>query len=422
MARMRERLAELLLFLKQEELNQRSFLAFDLDALLAGFDALKLHFPVETLHAVAVKANPLLGILEHLKEQGAGAECASWGECELALAAGYDPTVIVYDSPVKSEPDLELALRAGITINADSFQEWERIERLLLRIDSSSRLGLRINPQIGESKILMTSVVGKGSKFGVPLQTDYDRLKHLYLSHENLSAIHVHAGSQGCSLEFMVDAVAAVYAFAEDVNQAALAEFGAPRIKTFDIGGGASVVYREGQVPFDMSAYVANLKRACPSLFSSYQLITEFGRYIHAPHATAFSQVEYLKSVAEDDLAMIHFGADLLIRDCYAPDNWSHEMSVYDQKGRLKVGETRSYTVAGPLCFSGDIITRHRHLPKIDCYDYLAIHDVGAYSFSMWSVYNSRPFPLCVGYRSGQFSILRREDSPQDIISFWSRR
>ncbi len=415
-------LIESLAFLAQESLQKRAFLLYDLDQLDRRYAMLQSLFPDTTVHAVAVKSNPLLGVLDHLKALGAGAECASWGECELALAAGYAPEHIVYDSPAKTREDLENALDQGIMINMDSFQEWDQVASILKEGASPSRLGLRINPQLGESDILMTSVVGKGSKFGVPLKHEYKALKSLYLKQPELTAIHVHAGSQGCSLDFMVRAVSAVYAFAEEINRASIAACGAPRITTIDIGGGASVKYREGQSDFDLSGYVAALKKECPTLFTHYQLVTEFGRWVHVHQGVAYSQVEYVKPGAGEDIAMIHFGADLLIRECYAPETWSHEIQVYGQDGSLKVADPKPYTIAGPLCFSGDIVTKHRQLPKIDRYDYLAIQDVGAYTFSMWSVYNSRPFPLCLGRRDKKIFVLRREDTSDDIVSFWGRR
>jgi diaminopimelate decarboxylase len=46
-------------------------------------------FPAGTLHAVAMKANPLKRILEFLLPLGAGAEVASLGELKLAIRAGY---------------------------------------------------------------------------------------------------------------------------------------------------------------------------------------------------------------------------------------------------------------------------------------------------------------------------------------------
>ena len=83
---------------------------YDLDALLDRGEALRGAFPAETLHAFAVKACPLPVVLALLAEQGFGAEAASLGEIHLALAAGFPPERIVFDSPAKTVEELRLAL------------------------------------------------------------------------------------------------------------------------------------------------------------------------------------------------------------------------------------------------------------------------------------------------------------------------
>src|SRR5262245_5064844 len=89
-------------------------------------------------------------------------------------------------------------------------------------------------------------------------------------------------------------------------------------------------------------------------------------------------------------IAIVHCGADLLPRTCYLPTVWPLRVSVADATGRIKEGAPISYNIAGPLCFSGDLIARERPLPSISVGDWLIVHDVGAYTLGMWSIYNSR--------------------------------
>jgi diaminopimelate decarboxylase len=119
---------------------------------------------------------------------------------------------------------------------------------------------------------------------------------------------------------------------------------------------------------------------------------------------------------------MIHVGADLFVRECLNPRDWSHEYAVFDGNGNLKTGlDDVPYNLAGPLCFAGDILAREIGLPPVEAGDYLAIRDTGSYTFSMWSRYNSRQTPAILGYRNGgkRFEVIRRRETPEETIRFW---
>jgi diaminopimelate decarboxylase/aspartate kinase len=64
---------------------------------------------------------------------------------------------------------------------------------------------------------------------------------------------------------------------------------------------------------------------------------------------------------------------------------------------RLSEAATRSYTVVGPICESGDELGRDRQLPPCTEGDVLLIADAGAYGHAMASSYNLRsPAPELV--------------------------
>ena len=195
-------------------------------------------------------------------------------------------------------------------------------------------------------------------------------------------------------------------------------------ITHFDIGGGAFHNYHSDAVPFCMKRYVETLTATCPKLFSHYNIVTEFGRFVHAPTACAYSEVVQILDRSSSRIALSQFGSDLFLRLCYMPDVWFFNLSVLDSFGNEKASQLQPQTIAGPLCFSGDILFKNRPLPQIDMGDYLVFHDVGAYTFSMWSAYCSRYFPLCLGIKNEgtEVFVLRRSDQKQDLIEFWSRK
>jgi diaminopimelate decarboxylase len=402
-----------------------SVIFYDLASLESRLKHLTSCFPQTTMHALAVKANPLAKIMGFAREvsPNLGVEAASIGEVTMALKAGYNPGQIVFDSPVKTMADLEFALTKGVHLNIDNLSELDRVERITLTGSNTltGSVGIRINPQIGLGTIAESSVAGEYSKFGVPVNYLRAELEQAYLTHRWLTGVHLHVGSQGCSMQMLTDGIGVLYDFVMEINeQRKLAGF--PLISVFDIGGGLPVSYQAGSAAPSMKEYVAKIAVRAPLLFdpSLFRLITEFGRWTYTNAGFTASRVEYVKRDPAINTAMLHVGADLFVRECLNPTDWHHEYSVYDRHGHLKNGlDVHPYNLAGPLCFSGDIIAKNVSLPRIEEGDYLVIHDTGGYTFSMWSRYNSRQTPRIIGYRNDQFEILKERESLEELQRFW---
>ncbi|MEI6060056.1 MAG: diaminopimelate decarboxylase [Bacteroidota bacterium] len=401
-----------------------AMLFYDMEFLESKILGLQELFPPSTLHAVAMKANPLSKILLKINTLGAGIEVASLPELYLAEKAGFAPASIVFDSPCKTKEEITYALCAGVCLNADSFEELSRIDGILKTIKSSSLIGLRINPQVGSGKIESTSVADTISKFGIPIHNNREKIRAAYLEYAWLIGIHVHIGSQGCEVPLIVEGVRKVLDLANEVNGLLKQEQGQTQISVFDIGGGLPVSYHPDVNAVSMEQYKTMLKNSCKELFDGqYKLITEFGRYYHANAGWVASKVEYVKREPDCNIIMTHIGADLFLRKCYNPGDWHHEITLVDRHGKLKFGaNTHKYMVAGPLCFAGDIIARDLELPEAEEGDFLLVHDAGAYTLGMWSRYNSRQIPIVIGYYSGKptFEILKERESPEDILHFWA--
>lgn len=387
----------------------------DLDRMEGRLAAVRTAFGRTSLVAAAVKANPLPTVLAVLAACGAGAEVASLPELQLALDAGFAPGNIVFDSPAKTVDELDFAVPLGVLVNADNLEELERLATVGKALGRTPRAGLRVNPQVGAGRIQATSVADVYSKFGVPLD-GREAIKEAFSRHPWLDGLHVHIGSQGCPLELLVAGVGAVYDLAGEINAA----LGPGRIRRFDLGGGLPVAYREGDAPPTPQQYATALAQRCPGLFSGeFELVTEFGRFLHAPCGLAASRVEYVKHQPGHRTAILHLGADMFVRECYNRDLWHHTVTLLTPDGREKHGPTASWHLAGPLCFSGDFPVWEAALPVVAPGDWVVIHDVGAYTLAMWSRYNSRQMPRIVGLRQGLFTVLRERETPCDVARFW---
>jgi diaminopimelate decarboxylase len=389
----------------------------DMDRVRARIERLKAAYPQGTLHTVAIKANPLVEVLRAAVACGAGLEAASLEEVHLALAAGCPPDRLVYDSPAKTRAEIAEALRRGVRLNADNLDELERIAALRRLGDSASRIGLRVNPQVGMGDIALTSVAGRRSKFGVPIEQE-GAIHAAFARYPWLTGLHVHVGSQGCALEQMVEGVRRVEALRREIQGGP----GGGAIDTMDIGGGLPVAYRATDRPTSLEAYAAALRREVPTLFEpGTRLITELGRWIHAGSGWAVSRVEYVKEADGERTAVLHLGADFLLRRAYLPQDWHHDFAVLDAEGTPKGGAQLPSMLAGPLCFGGDVLARDLPLPAMSPGDLVVIRDTGAYTLSMWSRHCSRGIPAVLGVDRGEILVLRERERPEDVVAFWSR-
>lgn len=388
--------------------------------LRAAFDAVTAP-GTPVLHAFAVKATPLVPVLRLLNAEGIGAEVASPGELALARAAGVPPNRTVLDSPAKTPAELREALALGIAVNADNPQELDRIDALMRSATSRSPLGIRVNPQVGGGSIEATSTATATSKFGVALRDEGARewVVRAYADRPWLRRLHAHTGSQGIPLSLMVQGVAETYALAEEINR----RLGRPQIDTLDIGGGLPVNFGSDDTTPTYAQYARLLSEAVPGLFDGrYGLVTEFGRSLSAKHGTVVARVEYAKSAGGRPVAVTHAGVQVATRTVYVPGSWPLRIAAYDGKGRPKEGPAVVQDVAGPACFSGDLLAEGRALPLLEQGDYAAALDTGAYYFAHHYAYNSLARPGIYGFAPDgaggiSFATVREPQSLEEIVA-----
>lgn len=378
-------------------------------------------FPKHFRHTFAAKANTMRRALELVRGAGMGCEVASPGELEQAIRAGFEAGDIVYDEPTKTRRVLEKALAMGISLNIDNFQEFERVAALVKRIKSRSRIGFRINPQVGAGSITAMSTATETSKFGTALEDDgsRDRLLETYLANDWLSSVHTHIGSQGCDMPLMIAGIRKLVDFAKTVNAAA----GRQRIAVIDIGGGLPVNFRSEEVTPTFDDYASRLKAEVPELFTGEFVVkTEFGRSIFAKNGFIAAKVEYTKTSGGRRIAISHAGAQIATRTVFMPELWALRISVLDAAGNAKTGPKEIQNIAGPCCFAGDLVAQERLLPVMEPGDIVVLHDTGAYYFSNPFFYNSLPASAVLGADltadgSVRFDVWREQQSCDDILA-----
>lgn len=409
--------------------------AYDLDAFEANLLACRKAFDnaaqtgTQFLHAVAVKNNPVAGLLELCRDAGHGAECASLSEVRYALTLGFKPEQVVYDSPCKTRAEIDWALDHGVLYNVDSWSELKRVDAYVAAHGGQpggATVGLRVNPLVGAGSVGALSVSTKSSKFGIPVGDDHTAILNAVRARPWITCLHVHVGSAGGNLALLCAGISKVLSLVLEINA------DGSQIKTFDIGGGLTVNWDSDKVDPSYEEYVAALQSHIPTLFSSnLRIVTEFGAATNTKFGWIASRVEYVKE-CDIPTALIHVGADVLVRDCYCPGVFSkHRIKVLTSDGKWKDGKPIKQRISGPLCFAGDTLV-DIELPQLEEGDVVLILDTGGNSLGLFSRHNSRLAPRVLGYRgldaavangggTLNLQVMKPEESIEDVYKFWGK-
>lgn len=394
----------------------------DLDTLDELMSSLTQAYPTHlpALHTIAAKAITLRPVLARFAQAGFGCEVASPGELELALVAGFPPERIVFDSPAKTEAEIVRALDLGVSFNVDNFEELARVDQAVARVGSHrSVIGMRINPQTGAGVIDAMSTATSTSKFGIGLADFRAQIVAAFAARPWLTQLHVHSGSQGLSLEHAAEGVRLIAELADDITE----QVGSRQIQRIDIGGGLPVNFESDDITPTFADHRAVLEAAAPSLFDgTYTLVTEFGRALTAKAGTLVARVEYTKVTGGRPIAVTHAGVQVATRTVFAPAAWPLRVDVYDARGSRRDEQPQIQDVAGPACFTGDMLAVGRELPTIHPGDLVAIPDTGGYYFSTHFAYNALPRPAVYAVESVPdgdrcWSLARRAQTIEEIVT-----
>ena len=243
----------------------------------------------------AVKANSNLGVLNVLARLGAGFDIVSAGELERVLAAGGDPSRVVFSGVGKQTEEIRRALALGIKcFNVESIPELVRIEGVAKEMGLIAPVSIRVNPDVDPKTHPYISTGLKANKFGIAFELARDVYKQASdLPHINLVGVDCHIGSQITELSPFLDALDRVLLLVDQ-----LADDGIT-IQHLDLGGGLGVRYKD-ETPPSPAEYVAALLERLGD--RQFELIFEPGRAIAANAGILLTRVEYLKEGEEKTL------------------------------------------------------------------------------------------------------------------------
>ncbi|WP_302999080.1 diaminopimelate decarboxylase [uncultured Haemophilus sp.] len=351
----------------------------------------------------AVKANSNIGILNVMAKLGSGFDIVSQGELERVLAAGGDPSKVVFSGVAKSRVEIMRALEVGIRcFNVESVAELHHINQIAGEMGKIAPISLRVNPDVDAHTHPYISTGLKENKFGVSV----DEAREVYklaatLPHVKITGMDCHIGSQLTELQPFLDATDRLIRLMEQLKEDGIT------LKHLDLGGGLGVTYTN-ETPPHPSDYATALLNKLED-YEDLEIILEPGRAIAANAGILVAKVQYLKSNESRNFAITDTGMNDMIR----PALYEAYMNIIEIDRTLE-RKKAIYDVVGPVCETSDFLGKQRELAIAEG-DYIAQRSAGAYGASMSSNYNSRPRTAEVLVDGDKAHLIRRRESLSEL-------
>jgi len=351
----------------------------------------------------AVKSCSNIGVLSVMAKLGSGFDIVSQGELERVLAAGGDPSKVVFSGVAKSREEIMRGLEVGIRcFNVESLSELKHINLIAGEMGKIAPISLRVNPDVDAHTHPYISTGLKENKFGI--SADEARATYQFaatLPNVKITGMDCHIGSQLTELQPFLDATDRLVLLMEQLKQDGI------KLQHLDLGGGLGVTYHAEIAPHPSDYAKALLEKL--KNYQELEIILEPGRAISANAGILVAKVQYLKSNENRNFAITDTGMNDMIR----PALYEAYMNIIEVD-RTLVREKAVYDVVGPVCETSDFLGKQRELAIAEG-DFIAQRSAGAYGASMSSNYNSRPRTAEVLVDGGQAYLIRRRESVREL-------
>ena len=359
----------------------------------------------------AVKATPNPYIIQILKEEGCGCDCASYTELLLAEAVGVTGHDVMFSSNVTPELDMRKALDMGVYINLDDATYVDFLAKL-----AGNRMPetvcLRYNP--GGSFTLGNTIMDmpRDAKYGMTedqMAGAMLRLQKLGVKH---FGIHAFLASNTTTNEYYPTLAGNLFRLAVRLHNATGAH-----ISFVNLSGGIGVDYRPEQPRCDVNVIGDGVREQYESILKpqgmdDIAIFSELGRYMLAPYGHLISKVLHMKHIYREYVGLDACAANLMRPAMYGA---YHHITVLGKEDAVL---DHVYDVTGGLCENNDKFAVERSLPEIQVGDMVAIHDTGAHGFSMGYNYNGKLRSAEVLlHPDGSFKLIRRAETPADYFA-----
>ncbi|MCR5085596.1 MAG: diaminopimelate decarboxylase [Succinivibrionaceae bacterium] len=350
----------------------------------------------------AVKANGNLAVLNLMARHGCGFDVVSEGELRRVIAAGGDPSRVVFSGVGKRREELAFALRQGIRcLNAESLPELAAISEVAADLGVVAPVAIRVNPDVDARTHPSISTGLRSNKFGIPIEEALGAYREAARDpHLSVQGIDCHIGSQMVSGAPILEALDRLLILLDGMQRDGIG------VGHLDLGGGLGVIYGDEEPPSPQDFYSGIIERLRGRGLSLY---IEPGRAMVANAGILLTRVVFKKQNGERRFLVVDAGMNDLVR----PALYNSWMDIIT--ARKGTGEGETCDVVGPVCESDDFLGRDRRLDAGEG-DLLAVRGAGAYGSSMSSNYNARPLACEVMVDGSRVHVVRAR---QEFADMW---
>lgn len=365
----------------------------------------------------AVKAFTAHAVIRIALEEGLDLLASTGGEVEACLRAGAPAARVVLHGNNKSDDELSLAVRTGLSlVVADGLAELERLDVIARSAARVQPVLLRVVPEVAVETHEAIATGHEQSKFGTPLADAIGAVRAILgLTGIRFEGIHAHVGSQVQSVAPYLAEIDALVDLAVKLR----AEAGGD-VHTLDVGGGFAVTYADERslgLSEVAAAMMERLRDRCAAVDLPLPgLVGEPGRTLVANPALTLYRVGATKRAGGRSLVAVDGGMSDNIRPLLYDTRYTVRSAGPPRPGR---GPSEPLTIVGKHCESGDVLAEGVRLSSTpERGDLLAFAATGAYTYALASTYNRLGRLAVVAVEEGQaVPWLRRED-PGDMDRF----
>lgn len=370
----------------------------------------------ETEVVFASKALLTRAIAKLIAELGIGQDVVSGGEIYAGISAGVNPKKMYFHGNNKSDDELSYALSQGVgTIVLDNRMEAVRLNKLAQSLQVKQRVLLRLNPGVEAHTHDYIQTATLDSKFGESIyDCDIETVVQMIEALPNLELVgfHSHIGSQIFDETSFFKAASTLLEFSSRMQQVT-----SLKVRELNFGGGFGVYYTNEDTPFDIVEFLPQFTQYIYEQSQKFgisleKIAIEPGRsLVNESGSTLYRVGDVKQTVGGKHYAFIDGGMSDNIRP--ALYQAKYEAMIVNKATQPC---TKTYTIAGKACESGDKIIESIDLPEIETGDLLLVNGTGAYNYTMASNYNRLCKPAMIHINGAHHRLTVKRETYEDLM------